>query len=307
METVSTGVIEWAVAELVLPGQTESGDRCLVTATSEGGLVAVVDGLGHGAEAAGAAKAAVSSLERHAQDPIIQLIRSCHRSLAGTRGVVMSVAAFDPRAETMTWVGVGNVEGVLLRAQAAASPRREMLLLRGGVVGVHLPALAAAILPVARGDVLILATEVSGTTSPSIPSPTAIRRSSSPIASSRGGVPRPTTRSCSSPAIWARRREPGAPGARGRVRPGARELPGRAWRGRAAGRVRARAEDAREGPRHARRGDDPAARAAEVSHASSDHQGGDPDPPDGPQALRREPAAVRDVPPPGPGGQHRAA
>src|SRR2546425_459989 len=146
METVSTGVIEWAVAELVLPGQTESGDRCLVTATSEGGLVAVVDGLGHGAEAAGAAKAAVSSLERHAQDPIIQLIRSCHRSLAGTRGVVMSVA-------------VGNVEGVLLRAQAAASPRREMLLLRGGVVGVHLPALAAAILPVARGDVLILATD----------------------------------------------------------------------------------------------------------------------------------------------------
>jgi len=159
METVSTGVIEWAVAELVLPGQTESGDRCLVTAPSEGGLVAVVDGLGHGAKAAGAAKAAVSSLERHAQEPIIQLIRSCHRSLAGTRGVVMSVAVFDAHAETMTWVGVGNVEGVLLRAQAAASPRREMLLLRGGVVGVHLPALAAAILPVARGDVLILATD----------------------------------------------------------------------------------------------------------------------------------------------------
>src|SRR3989441_11309416 len=130
METVSTGVIEWAVAELVLPGQTESGDRCLVTAPSEGGLVAVVAGLGHGAEAAGAAKAAVSSLERHAQEPIIQLIRSCHRSLAGTRGVVMSVAVFDAHAETMTWVGVGNVEGVLLRAQAAASPRREMLLLR---------------------------------------------------------------------------------------------------------------------------------------------------------------------------------
>src|SRR5881628_2939200 len=135
METVSTGVIEWAVAELVLPGQTGSGDRCLVTAPSEGGLVAVVDGLGHGAEAAGAAKAAVSSLERHAQEPIIQLIRSCHRSLAGTRGVVMSVAVFDAHAETMTWVGVGNVEGVLLPAQAAA------------------------ILPVARGDVLILATD----------------------------------------------------------------------------------------------------------------------------------------------------
>jgi negative regulator of sigma-B (phosphoserine phosphatase) len=159
METVSTGLIEWAVAELVLPGQSESGDRFLVTPTPDGGLVAVVDGLGHGAEAAEAAKAAVRSLERHAHEPIIPLIRNCHRSLAGTRGVVMSVAAFDARAETVTWVGVGNVEGVLLRAQSTATLGRESLLLRGGVVGVHLPALAAAIVPVARGDQLIFATD----------------------------------------------------------------------------------------------------------------------------------------------------
>ena len=121
--------------------------------------MAVVDGLGHGAEAADAAKAALRSLERHAHEPILPLIRNCHRSLAGTRGVVMSVAVFDARAETVTWVGVGNVEGVLLRAQATTILGRESLLLRGGVVGVHLPALAAAIIPVTRGDVLILATD----------------------------------------------------------------------------------------------------------------------------------------------------
>ena len=159
METVSTGLIDWAVAELVLPGQTESGDRYLVTPTPDGALVAVVDGLGHGAEAADAAKAALRSLERHAHEPILPLIRNCHRSLAGTRGVVLSVAVFDARGETMTWVGVGNVEGVLLRAQATTILGRESLLLRGGVVGVHLPALAAAIIPVTRGDVLILATD----------------------------------------------------------------------------------------------------------------------------------------------------
>jgi hypothetical protein len=159
METVSAGLIEWAVAELVLPGQTESGDRSLVTPTPDGWLVAVVDGLGHGGEAAEAAKAAVRSLERHAHEPIVTLIRTCHRALAGTRGVVMSVAAFDARAETVTWVGVGNVEGVLLRAQSTTTLGRESLLLRGGVVGVHLPALAAAIVPVTRGDELILATD----------------------------------------------------------------------------------------------------------------------------------------------------
>jgi negative regulator of sigma-B (phosphoserine phosphatase) len=159
MEAVSTGLIEWAVAEQVLPGQTESGDRYLVTPTQDGWLVAVVDGLGHGAEAAEAAKAAVRSLERHAGEPIIPLVRDCHGSLFGTRGVVMSVAAFHVRDETLTWIGVGNVEGVLLRAQATAGPRRESLLLRGGVVGGHLPALVAAILPVTRGDALIFATD----------------------------------------------------------------------------------------------------------------------------------------------------
>jgi len=159
METVSAGLLEWGVAELILPGQAESGDRYLVTPTPDGWLVAVVDGLGHGAEAAEAAKAAVRSLERHGQAPIISLIKACHQSLAGTRGVVMSIAAFDARAETMTWVGVGNVEGVLLRAQATVSPRRESLLLRGGVVGGNLPALGARSIPVMRGDTLILATD----------------------------------------------------------------------------------------------------------------------------------------------------
>ena len=159
METVSAGLLEWGVAELVLPGQTESGDRYLVTPTLDGWLVAVVDGLGHGAEAAEAAKTAVRSLERHGLAPIIPLITACHRSLAGTRGVVMSVAVFDARAETMTWVGVGNVEGVLLRAQVTVSPRRESLLMRGGVVGGHLPALGARIIPVMRGDALIFATD----------------------------------------------------------------------------------------------------------------------------------------------------
>ena len=91
MAAVTTGVIEWAVAEMVLPGQVESGDRYLVTPTPDGALVAVVDGLGHGAEAAGAALAAVTCLERAARQPVISLIQSCHGRLAATRGAVMSV------------------------------------------------------------------------------------------------------------------------------------------------------------------------------------------------------------------------
>lgn len=158
MEAVRTGLIEWAVAEVTRAGQAESGDRYLVTKTPDGALVAVVDGLGHGAEAADAAKVAVRSLERHAQQPVIPLVRYCHHTLVGTRGAVISVASFTARDQTMTWLGVGNVEGQLLRAQATG-PRRDSLLLRGGVVGLRLPALNAEIVPVGPGDTLILATD----------------------------------------------------------------------------------------------------------------------------------------------------
>ena len=59
----------------------------------------------------------------------------------------------------MTWLGVGNVEGVLIRADTRATPAAESVLLRGGVVGYQLPALQASVVPVSRGDLLILATD----------------------------------------------------------------------------------------------------------------------------------------------------
>jgi len=152
-------VIEWGVATLPLAGEAESGDLYVVKPFAGGVLVAVVDGLGHGPEAALAAKTAVATLEDHAHELIISLVKRCHERLLRTRGVVMSLASFNARDNTVTWLGVGNVEAVLLRAEVAATPRRENVLLRGGVVGCQLPTLGASILPVTRGDVLIFSTD----------------------------------------------------------------------------------------------------------------------------------------------------
>jgi phosphoserine phosphatase RsbX len=159
MAAVITPALDWAVADLAQPGQRESGDRSVVLPTADGWLAAAVDGLGHGAEAASAAAAAVKALEGAAHRPLVQLLRDCHNSLIGTRGAVISVAAFNTREETMTWLGVGDVEGRLLRAQGSAGPRMESLLLRGGVVGARLPTLVSEVIPVQRGDTLILATD----------------------------------------------------------------------------------------------------------------------------------------------------
>jgi hypothetical protein len=159
METLISAPIEWAVADLPQPGQSESGDRHLVLSTANGGLVAVVDGLGHGAEAASAAKVAVMALERGADRALVQIFRDCHQSLVGTRGAVLSAAAFSVIDDSMTWLGVGNVEGRLLRAPASGGAPPEALLVRGGVVGAQLPKLVPRIVRLQRGDMLIIATD----------------------------------------------------------------------------------------------------------------------------------------------------
>jgi phosphoserine phosphatase RsbX len=152
-------LLEWAVAEKPLRGQAGSGDGYLVEPLPDGALIAVVDGLGHGAAAGAAAAIAVATLRRHAHEPVVSLLEHCHESLVRARGAAMTVARVDGRDGTMTWLGVGNVEGVLVRADAGGGPVRESLLLRRGVVGASLPPLHAFVIPLRRGDMLILATD----------------------------------------------------------------------------------------------------------------------------------------------------
>jgi len=159
MEGVKISALECGVAGRAFPGFSESGDRYVFHQTGDRALVAVVDGLGHGDEAAAAALEACALLESNAEENVISLIKHCHLELNGMRGVVMSLASFNLREGLMTWIGVGNVQGTLLRQDAGASGGDESLLLRPGVVGNQLPPLQAAVLPVFGGDLLIFATD----------------------------------------------------------------------------------------------------------------------------------------------------
>src|SRR5262245_31081614 len=123
-------LIDWAIAERPLPGQTVSGDLFVVQPFDHGLLLAVVDGVGHGDEAIAAARAAVEILEARAEESVITLVNRCHRALAQTRGAVMTLASLNPREDTVTWLGVGNVEGRLLRANCGATHPVESVLLR---------------------------------------------------------------------------------------------------------------------------------------------------------------------------------
>jgi phosphoserine phosphatase RsbX len=159
VETIVNPSVDCGVAKFVLPGEELSGDRALVCSNQNAVLIAAVDGIGHGEEAAIAANSALSILENHIKQPIISIVERCHEALRSTRGVVLSIASFDVPNGMMTWLGVGNVQGVLMRGATKQGYAREMLLLRAGVVGAQLPPLQAVVLPVARGDTLFFATD----------------------------------------------------------------------------------------------------------------------------------------------------
>jgi phosphoserine phosphatase RsbX len=152
-------MVDCGVAQFMLPEQGESGDRHLISTHQKGVLIAVIDGIGHGKEAAKAAKTAVSILKERASKPLVSLVECCHEKLRGMRGVVLSLASIDASDGVMTWLGVGNVQGVLMRADGNQTNAPEPLLLRAGVVGCPLPPLQATVLPIARGDTLYFATD----------------------------------------------------------------------------------------------------------------------------------------------------
>jgi hypothetical protein len=151
--------IEWGVASRPYPGQVESGDLHVVAVFEGGALAAAIDGLGHGEEAAQAARQAAEALLDDPARPVRHLVERCHQALRGGRGAVMTLAAFDTRQDRITWTAIGNVEASLCRAEGGAIPPRESIIPRGGVVGYQLPPLREVVLPIGPGDVLILATD----------------------------------------------------------------------------------------------------------------------------------------------------
>ena len=146
--------IEWAWAGSAL--EVESGDLHVVVPCEGGVMVALIDGLGHGPEAAEAARGAARVLEAHAGDPVATLIERCHDALRRTRGAAMTIASLCTADAAITWIGVGNVDAVVLRERGRGDAG---IAVRGGVVGYQLPPLRAGTVSIAPGDLLILATD----------------------------------------------------------------------------------------------------------------------------------------------------
>lgn len=161
-EMVNRRAVEWGVASRCRRGEIISGDLAVVAPLPDGALVAAIDGLGHGEHAARAAEAAGDVLRRHPSHDLVRLVGLCHDALHGTRGAAISLAFLSGSKSTLTWLGVGSVEGRVMSAEPSAQRAKSSLALARGVPGHELPALDSATLDIEAGDLLVMATDGVG-------------------------------------------------------------------------------------------------------------------------------------------------
>jgi anti-sigma regulatory factor (Ser/Thr protein kinase) len=114
---------------LPFPGESACGDAWAVEWRNDHCVILVVDGLGHGADAAAAAMAAVGAFRTHPQLAPAALIEFAHGALRGTRGAALAVADID-LVQEVKYAGIGNISGVI-RAPGGA---RHMVS-HSGIVG----------------------------------------------------------------------------------------------------------------------------------------------------------------------------
>jgi len=113
------------------PGETANGDGFLVTEERDGLFVALVDGLGHGEQAAAARRTAMESVRENSRTDLARLLRNVHQVLRKMRGAAMTVVRISLSQRTLTHAGIGNV-------QARVYPRCDSFLIPlQGILGVE--------------------------------------------------------------------------------------------------------------------------------------------------------------------------
>jgi serine phosphatase RsbU (regulator of sigma subunit) len=143
-----------AVAARPYPGEAVSGDAWQIDWHESVCRIALIDGLGHGSQAAAAALAAVAALAAEPALNPVDAVHCCHDALAGTRGAALLVASIDVSRGQLIVAGAGNVEARLCQNGGAMH-----LMTDRGIVGSTLPRVRPVEMALASTWLLLLHTD----------------------------------------------------------------------------------------------------------------------------------------------------
>jgi anti-sigma regulatory factor (Ser/Thr protein kinase) len=117
-----------------LRGEAECGDAWRVILARQRISVLVVDGLGHGPEAATAAAAATATFAKVGSGSPETTLVALDAAMRETRGAALSVVVIDTARKQAQFGGIGNVDGRVL-----SSGTSEHLVPQNGIVGHGMP------------------------------------------------------------------------------------------------------------------------------------------------------------------------
>jgi hypothetical protein len=134
-----------------------AADLCgdLAAAWSRDGhhVLALADGLGHGADAFAAADQAIGYIGRNLSEEPLALFHGMNLALGPTRGAAVGVAAVDAKAARLTYAAVGNTRAAIF------GWRTVRLDGFSGIVGGGYRRLASQTTPFRAGDHLVMWTD----------------------------------------------------------------------------------------------------------------------------------------------------
>jgi anti-sigma regulatory factor (Ser/Thr protein kinase) len=144
-------VLEIGVVCLPLEPDTPCGDGWEVIRLPGRTVILVIDGLGHGPEAAKVKTEAINCFRKNPTDEPGEILRNLHAALKSTRGGVAAVAAINEESGRVTYAGAGNISGRIITGPAA-----QKMISLNGTVGYEIRKIQEFSYPWKEGALLVM-------------------------------------------------------------------------------------------------------------------------------------------------------
>ncbi len=147
--------LDFAIASrpMPAPGSTVCGDAGMIERAEGKLFFALVDGAGHGEEAARVARVCLAFIAENLGGDLVDIIERLHERLKGSVGAVAGLGAFYEETGELEFVGVGN-----LTARRLGSHGRR-LVPTPGIIGHSIRTPKKTRLRLHEGDFFLLCTD----------------------------------------------------------------------------------------------------------------------------------------------------
>jgi anti-sigma regulatory factor (Ser/Thr protein kinase) len=149
----SHGTVDCEILTRPKPGEIQNGDGVSFSRIGDRHQLALIDGLGHGAEAFKSTQDIQEVFRTHPSLRMPDLMERAHRAMHGGRGAVVGILQLDQREGQIRYVGVGNIDCRIY----GKNPARPISM--NGSLGVVLPRCREESYPFSPDDFFVMASD----------------------------------------------------------------------------------------------------------------------------------------------------